>query len=55
MHVAILGLGPSVRQYSELTRRAGGRHAFADQTWAINALGDVYQCDLIFYMDDVRV
>lgn len=55
MHVAILGLGPSVRQYLELTKRYGGRRAFCDQTWGINALGDVFACDRIFHMDDVRI
>ena len=54
-HVAILGLGPSLDQYLELTKRAGGRSAFCDETWAINALGDVFACDLIFHMDDVRI
>ena len=55
MHVAILGLGPSVRQYLELTKRFGGRRAFCDATWGINALGDVFACDRIFHMDDVRI
>lgn len=55
MHVAILGLGPSVRQYAEITKRLGGRHAFCDETWCINALGDVFACDRIFHMDDVRI
>lgn len=55
MHVAILGLGPSVRQYLELTKRFGGRRAFCDETWCINALGDVFKCDRVFHMDDVRV
>jgi hypothetical protein len=55
VHIAILGLGPSVRQYLELTKRYGGRKAFCDETWAINALGDVFACDLIFHQDDVRV
>lgn len=55
MHIAILGLGPSVRQYLELTKRCGGRKAFCDETWAINALGDVFACDRIFHMDDVRI
>jgi hypothetical protein len=55
MHVAILGLGPSVRQYLELTKRLGGRRALCDQTWGINALGDVFQCDRVFHMDDVRI
>jgi SAM-dependent methyltransferase len=54
-HVAILGLGPSLDQYLELTKRAGGRHRFCDETWAINALGDVFACDLVFHMDDVRI
>ena len=55
MHIAILGLGPSVRQYMELTKRAGGRSAFCTETWGINALGDVFACDRIFHMDDVRI
>ena len=55
MHVAILGLGPSVKQYLELTKRLGGRRAFCDETWGINALGDVFACDRIFHMDDVRI
>lgn len=55
MHVAILGLGPSVRQYLELTKRMGGRKALYDETWAINALGDIFVCDRIFHMDDVRI
>lgn len=55
MHITILGLGPSVRQFLEITKRIGGRHAFCDQVWAINALGDVFGCDLVFHMDDVRI
>jgi hypothetical protein len=54
-HIAILGLGPSLDQYLELTKRAGGRSKFADQTWAINALGDVFACDMVFHMDDIRI
>ena len=53
--VAILGLGPSVRQYLELTKRAGGRDALFDEVWGINALGDVFCCDRVFHMDDVRI
>lgn len=55
MHVAILGLGPSVRQFLELTKRMGGRRAFCDEVWGINGLGDVFACDLVFHMDDVRI
>lgn len=54
-HVAIVGLGPSLDQYLELTKRAGGRKRLFDQTWAINALGDVFACDLVFHMDDIRI
>jgi SAM-dependent methyltransferase len=54
-HVVIVGLGPSAEQYMDLCKRLGGRHRFADEVWAINALGDVLACDLIFHMDDVRV
>jgi protein-L-isoaspartate O-methyltransferase len=54
-HIAILGLGPSLDQYLELTKRAGGRHKLFSETWAINALGDVFACDIIFHMDDIRI
>jgi hypothetical protein len=54
-HVSILGMGPSLRAFVELTRRLGGRGAYCDQVWAINALGNVYDCDKVFHMDDVRI
>lgn len=54
-HVAILGLGPSVDQYLDVTKRLGGKHAFCDETWGINALGGVLFCDRVFHMDDVKV
>lgn len=54
-HIAILGLGPSLDQYLEITKRLGGRSKFCDETWAINALGDVFACDLVFHMDDIRI
>jgi len=54
-HIAILGLGPSLDQYVELCKRLGGRSKFCHATWAINALGNVFDCDLIFHMDDVRI
>jgi len=54
-HICILGLGPSLDQYLEITKRLGGRSRFCDETWAINALGDVFACDLVFHMDDVRI
>jgi len=54
-HVVIIGLGPSAEQYMDLTKRLGGRSRFADQVWAINGLGDVLACDMVFHMDDIRV
>lgn len=55
MHVALLGLGPSVRQFLELTKRMGGTKPLCDEVWGINALGNIFQCDLVFHMDDVRI
>lgn len=54
-HVAIVGLGPSSAQYVDIVKRLGGRHQLCEETWCINALGDVLACDRIFHMDDVRV
>ncbi len=54
-HIAILGLGSSLDQFLEITKRQGGRSKFCDEVWAINALGDVFACDLVFHMDDVRI
>lgn len=53
--VAILGLGPSVAQYLDITKRLGARTKLADEVWGINALGDVLRCDRVFHMDDMRV
>lgn len=54
-HVVIIGLGPSAEAYLDRVKRLGSRHAFADEVWAINAIGDVLQCDRVFHMDDVRI
>ena len=54
-HVCILGLGPSVTGFFELTRRMGGASAWCDEVWGINSLGDVLRCDRVFHMDDVLV
>lgn len=54
-HVAIIGMGPSHAAYVALTMRLGGRRAYADETWGINAIGDVLACDRIFHMDDLAV
>ena len=55
MRVAILGLGPSLNQYVELTKRLGSRRKLADVVWGINAVGDVIRCDAVIHMDDVRI
>ena len=54
-HVAILGLGPTLEQYVDLTKRLGGRNKLCDETWVINGLGNVLACDRVFHMDDVLV
>lgn len=54
-HVAILGLGPTVADFLHVTRCMGGRKAYCDQVWGINALGGILDCDLVFHMDDVRI
>lgn len=53
--VAILGLGPSVTDYLQIVKQLGGKSAAYDEVWGINALGDVFACDRIFHMDDVRI
>lgn len=54
-HVSIVGLGPSSQHYVEIVKGIGGRHAFCDETWVVNAHGNVLDCDRIFHMDDVRI
>lgn len=54
-HVSIVGLGPSDAAYLDTVKRLGGRKAYCDETWAINAHGQVLDADLVFHMDDVRV
>lgn len=53
--VALLGLGPSLEAYQDVAKRLGSRRAFFDEVWGINAAIDVFNCDLGFHMDDVRV
>ncbi len=55
MHVAILGLGPSLSDYCDTVKRFGGQSAYCDEVWGINAVGDVYRCHRVFHMDDVRI
>lgn len=54
-HVAIIGLGGSSAQYLDIVKSLGGRHKFCDEVWTVNALGNVFDCDLIFHMDDIRI
>src|SRR5688572_9237996 len=55
MHVAIVGLGPTADDFLDTIKRAGGRRAFCDEVWGINQIGDVFACDRVFHMDDVRI
>lgn len=54
-HVALLGLGGSLEQFSDIVKRLGGKHAYCDEVWAINATAGVYLADRVFHMDDVAV
>lgn len=54
-HVAILGMGPSLNAFTEITKRTGGASGFCDEVWGINAVGNVMDCHRIFHMDDVRI
>ena len=54
-HVAILGLGPSLEQYVDITKRLGGKHAYCTEVWGINAVAGTILCDRVFHMDDVRI
>ena len=53
--VVICGLGPSVRDYLTMCSSLGDRRKLAAETWGINSLGGVLQCDRLFHMDDVRI
>lgn len=55
MHVAIIGLGPTADDFLDTVKRTGGRRAFCDEVWGINCIGDVFICDRVFHMDDVRI
>lgn len=54
-HVAILGLGPSLTDFVELTKRLGGKNGYCDEVWGINSSGNVIACDRVFHMDDMLV
>jgi hypothetical protein len=54
-HVSIVGLGPSAQHYMDVVKKLGGRHAFCDETWVINSLGDVLDADRVFHMDDLKI
>lgn len=54
-HVSIVGLGPTDAAYLDMIKRLGGRHAYCDETWVINAHGDVLAADRVFHLDDVRI
>jgi len=55
MHVAILAMGPSADIYARHAAMAGARKKEFDETWTVNAFGDVFCADRIFHMDDVRI
>lgn len=54
-HVAIVGLGPSHREFFKMALHMGGTSAYCDEVWGINQIGDVLVCDRVFHMDDLAV
>lgn len=54
-HVSIVGLGPSIASFVELTKHLGGRTAYCDEVWGINCVGDILACDRVFHMDDLKI
>ena len=51
--VAIVAMGASSSDYINQAAQHGGRHAIADETWTINAMGGVIHHDRAFAMDDL--
>lgn len=54
MHVAIVAMGPTSREYTKTVESHGNRSCF-DEVWGVNQQGAVLHCDRIFHMDDVRI
>lgn len=55
MHVALIGLGPTAREFISTVGPMGGISAFCDEVWGINQAGNIFPCDRVFHMDDVRI
>jgi hypothetical protein len=51
--VAIVAMGPSHRDYLDECLAQSSRWTVADETWGINAMGGVIQCDRLFIQDDL--
>jgi hypothetical protein len=47
-HVAIVAFGGTSQFYLNAAKQHGDRRRFADEVWAINAMGSVLNCDLVF-------
>jgi len=52
--VAIVAMGRSSKEYINEASFKGGKQALATETWAINTMGGIIQCDRVFMMDDPR-
>lgn len=52
--VAIVGLGPTSREFTKTLEAHGNRELF-DEVWCLNQQGAILHCDRIFHMDDVRI
>ncbi len=51
--VALVAMGASSSDYINRCAQAGGRKAIADETWAVNAMGEIVEHDRLFVMDDL--
>jgi hypothetical protein len=53
--VAIVAMGPTCASYLINAKAEWDRRRFADETWAINAMGGVIQHDRLVAMDDLKI
>lgn len=53
--VALVGLGPTSLDYVPWVDVVGDRKLRVDHTWVINSYASVFEHELVFHMDDVRV
>ena len=53
--VCLLGLGPSLSTFVNITKNAGSPAILCEEVWGINAVANVIRCDRVFHMDDMTI